>query len=461
MIGRPKPRAGSGALRRLAESKLGTRPAAGAGARVKADAQRILHELHVHQIELELQNEELKQAKAEVEAGLEKYTDLYDFAPVGYFTLDEQGLVLDANLTGAILLGLERSGITGRRFQLFVAPGSRPAFNAMLGAAFSVREKQTCEVSLLSPNRPSFWAEVQAMSSVPQSGARRWCRLAAFDISTRKLAEEAQRRIDILAATNRKLEGEIVQRQAAETSLKKSEQNSQRLLEESRHLHHKLREISHQLLTVQEIQRKEISRELHDKISQLLIGINVQLLAFAESAKSDPREIKRKIVPLRRLVEESVRTVHKFARDLRPAMLDDLGLIPALRSLVDDIARQSGLRVQFAAFLGVEALDNVKKTMLFRIAQEALANVAKHAQAKEVKVVILKSRGGVCLEVVDNGKAFDVGLISSSAWDDRLGLTGMRERVEMIGGRFSIFSARGKGTTIRAEVPSGSLSRPR
>ena len=112
MTGRPKSQAGSGALRRLAESKLGTRRAAVAGARAHADARRMLHELQVHQIELELQNEELKQAKAEVDAGLEKYTDLYDFAPVGYFSLGEQGLVLDVNMTGASLLGLARSGIT-------------------------------------------------------------------------------------------------------------------------------------------------------------------------------------------------------------------------------------------------------------------------------------------------------------------------------------------------------------
>jgi PAS domain S-box-containing protein len=455
MTGRPGSAAGTGPLRRLAERRLRKRPPAEAGGGVQADAQRMLHELQVHQIELELQNEELKQAKAEVETGLQKYTDLYDFAPVGYFSLDEQGLILDVNMTGAALLGVDRSGVTGRRFQLFVAPGSRPAFNALLESACAVHERQTCEVSLLTSNRPAFWADLQAISVVPQDGGRKSCRVAVVDVSARKQAEEAQRRIDALAATNRKLEMEIAQRRAAEEALRRSEQNAHRLLEKSHRLHGKLREISHQLLTAQETQRREISRELHDKISQLLIGINVQLLAFAESAKSNPTEIRRKIVPLRRLVEESVRTVHKFARDLRPAMLDDLGLIPALRAFVHDMARQGHLEIQFAAYLGVEAMDNVKKTMLFRIAQEALANVAKHARARKVKVVILKSRGGVCLEIADDGKAFDIGLISSAAWDNRLGLTGMRERVEMIGGRFTILSAPGKGTTIRAEVPFG------
>ncbi|MET0261578.1 MAG: ATP-binding protein [Rariglobus sp.] len=273
------------------------------------------------------------------------------------------------------------------------------------------------------------------------------------NITERVFAESSQRRLDIMTASNGKLRREIIRRKAGELALKRSEQRAHELLQESHGLEKRLRHISHQMLTVQENQRKEISRELHDKITQLLIGINVHLEIFIREAATNPRGIGRTIAPLRRLVAKSVRTVHRFSRELRPAMLDDLGLIPALRAYLEDFPKRKGRRIEFTAFEGVETLDNDKRTMLYRVAQEALTNVARHAKASVVKVVISKVRGGVRLEIADNGKAFDVKRLSSIRWSRRLGLTGMRERVEMVGGSFTIESIAGTGTTIQAVVP--------
>ena len=120
---------------------------AGAGNHIPAvgnDTQRLFHELQVHQIELELQNEELNHANAVANAALEKYTDLYDFAPVGYFSLDSQGQIEELNMAGAVLLGVERSRLTGRRFQLFVDVKSRPTFQDFIGRIFSNSGRQEC-----------------------------------------------------------------------------------------------------------------------------------------------------------------------------------------------------------------------------------------------------------------------------------------------------------------------------
>ncbi len=420
----------------------------------------MLHELQVHQIELELQNEELKQAKADAEAGLEKYTDLYDFAPVGYFSLDEQGLILEVNLTGAALLGLERARLAGRRFQLFVASPSRPAFNSFLGRVFHGHVKQVCEVALQDNAGAAFWADLQAMSADTRAGATKWCRVAVIDITARKQMEAAQRRIDLLASTNRRLGVEIVRREAVESALQQSEQRARQLLEESRQLQRNLRQMSHRILQVQESQRKEISRELHDKICQLLLGIRVHLAVFTRAAAIDPQGIRRRVAPLHRLVESSVRTVRQFSRDLRPAMLDDLGLVPALRAYIAEFPKRKGREIRFAAIADVEDLDNDKRTVLYRVAQEALTNVARHARAKVVNVRIRRTRGGVVLEIADDGKAFDVGRLGSAKWSHHLGVLGMRERVEMVGGRFSVKSAPGRGTTIRAEIPLGKTADP-
>ena len=374
---------------------------------------------------------------------------------MGYFSLDKQGFILEVNLTGASLLGTEKERMAGRRFQIFVAPQCRPAFNVFLEGIFEGREKRSCEVSLLSADRGAFWADLQAMSSISRRAAPQLCLMAIVDITARKQAEEAQRHIDILGATNRKLQAEIIRRRDVENSLRKSEERAHQLLGHSRHLQGKLRQMSHQILLVQENQRREISRELHDEISQLLLSINVHLAIFDSSEASNPKSFRRNITRVRWLVEKSVRVVHDFARELRPPMLDDLGLIPALTTYVSDFSKRKGLKVRFTAYSGVEALEGDRRTVLYRVAQEALANVAKHARASAVKVLICKVPEGVSLEISDNGKAFDVGRLTSSAWGDRLGVTGMRERVEMVGGQFSVESALGAGTTIRAVIPFG------
>ena len=122
----------------------------------EADPRRLLHELQVHQVELEVQNAELQDARNRMEVLLEKYTDLYDFAPVGYFSVDEQGRILEGNLTGAALLGVERSQLISRRLPRFVVPASQPIFEAFLKRVFAGTGKQVCEAALLKRGRRAF-----------------------------------------------------------------------------------------------------------------------------------------------------------------------------------------------------------------------------------------------------------------------------------------------------------------
>lgn len=417
------------------------------------DTQRLFHELQVHQIELELQNEELALSNSTAAAALEKFTDLYDFAPVGYFSMDTNGAMVELNMTGAVLLGVPRSRLVGRRFQLFVAPASRPTFQGFIDRIFSGNGKQHCEAELLKEDGKAFWAELAGVSVPLANEEKPLSRIVVSDITARRLAEKEHLHIGVLAATNRDLESEITRRKASEAALLKSEQRFRKLLHQSRLLETRLRLMTREMLRVQEDQRKEISRQLHDEVSQILLGINVQLAMFAKVAVTNPKGAKRAIRPVHRMVVKAVRIVHRFARDLRPAMLDDLGLIPTLRSYIEDLPKKRGRVIRYTADPGVEVLDNDRRTVLFRIAQEAITNVVKHASATVVTVSTLMTRDGVCLEVADNGKAFDVARLATSAWRNRLGLTGMRERVEMVGGQFSVTSKPGLGTSVRAEIP--------
>jgi PAS domain S-box-containing protein/putative nucleotidyltransferase with HDIG domain len=179
--------------RKSQRSEVGGLPAitlAKAGQRTKEETQRLLHELQVHQVELEMQNEELRQAQAEMEAGLERYTDLHNFAPVGCFSLDRNGAISQVNLTGASLLGIERSRLVNRRFGLFVSDESRPAFNAFLKKVFENQAKETYEVALRTDGNEPVWVHIEATAS--EDGQA--CRAAVVDITERKRAEEELRK---------------------------------------------------------------------------------------------------------------------------------------------------------------------------------------------------------------------------------------------------------------------------
>jgi signal transduction histidine kinase len=263
-----------------------------------------------------------------------------------------------------------------------------------------------------------------------------------------------QRSVD-LTASNWQLQQEILQRKSAEESLRKSEQHYSRLLEQSRHMQEQLRLLSRQLLSAQEEERKMISRELHDQIAQTLTGINIRLASLKSESTLNTKGLQRKISSTQRLVEKSVDIVHRFARALRPTVLDDLGLIPALHSFMKSFAKHTGVRTSLTAFAAVERLDTAKRTVLFRVAQEALTNVARHAQASRVEVSIQKLPDCICMKIKDDGKSFNVERTLHANGGKRLGLLGMRERLEMVGGKFAVESSSGKGTTIQAQIPLG------
>ena len=254
---------------------------------------------------------------------------------------------------------------------------------------------------------------------------------------------------------NRRLRCEIARRKAGELVSRKVAEEYRALLAESQIMQRKLRQLTRQIISVQEEERKQISRELHDEVVQTLVGINVELSALATGASSGLRALKAKIANTRALVENSVREVHRFARELRPAVLDDLGLIPALHAYSKNLAARKKIKIHMTAFGGVEALGGGKRTVLFRVAQEALTNVARHANATEVGMSIREISGAIRMEISDNGQAFNVEQALGANNPTRLGLIGMKERIEMVGGRLSIKSVGGQGTTVCADIPFG------
>ena len=251
----------------------------------------------------------------------------------------------------------------------------------------------------------------------------------------------------------KELKQELLRRKTVEKKLETSELHHKRLLEEARIMQEHLRHLSRQIILTQEEERKEISRELHDEIAQTLSGINVHLATLQVEAAINSKGRKKIIARTQKLVEKSVNIVHRFARDLRPPLLDDLGLIPALQSYTKDFIRRTGIPVSMRAVPAVENLNFIKRTVLYRVAQAALTNVAQHAKASLVKLTFQKKQHSICMEIKDDGKSFQVERVLFAKKINRLGLIGMRERLEMVGGKFAVESVKGKGTTIKAQVP--------
>lgn len=252
-----------------------------------------------------------------------------------------------------------------------------------------------------------------------------------------------------------KLRIEIAQRKKVSQALEKSEHHYERLLKESYLMQERLRQLSHQILFAHEEERKKISRDLHDEIGQILAGVNVRLAALKNETSDNTKNIKRKISSTQRLIEKSMQTIHRFARELRPAILDDIGLVPALQSHIKDFTKRTRIPVQFKVFTltKIKELDSFQRTAFYRVAQEALSNVGRHAKASLVKMSLQRLDHTICMEIHDNGKSFSIERLLKTRRRKRLGLLGMRERMEMIGGNFTVESKLGRGTMIRVQAP--------
>jgi signal transduction histidine kinase len=277
------------------------------------------------------------------------------------------------------------------------------------------------------------------------------------NLKLRQLNEALEHHTTELAAMNRNLAGEILERRKTEAALRQSEEHYRVLFNQARLMEEDLRHLSSKILHVQEEERKRISRELHDQVGQSLTVINVNLAVLKKAVASDRQppagELTLRIADTEQLLQEAMETVHRFSRELRPAMLDDLGLIPALRSCLKIFSERTGLRVRLRAEVGVEALNDEAKTVLYRVAQESMTNTAKHAQATEVTITVQKLKSGVRLEIKDNGQGFEMNQEFAVKRKKRLGLFGMQERARLVRGDFSVSSLPGRGTTVRVRVP--------
>jgi signal transduction histidine kinase len=207
------------------------------------------------------------------------------------------------------------------------------------------------------------------------------------------------------------------------------------------------RDAMRRVVEAQELERKRLARELHDETGQALTSILLELKSLERAIDSEDGHTRA--ASLRDLVVSTLQDVRRLAVELRPSALDDFGLGPALERLVDTYRQQASLLVDLEIRLGESRLPSEVETTLYRLVQEALTNIAKHADATGISILVTRKPSSVALVVEDDGEGFDPG----DARDGGLGISGMRERVALLGGRLRVESSPGKGTTLAAEVP--------
>jgi two-component system, NarL family, sensor histidine kinase UhpB len=212
------------------------------------------------------------------------------------------------------------------------------------------------------------------------------------------------------------------------------------------------KEVAAQTLRALEEERKRIARELHDETSQALTTLKVNLEAVEQKMGRAPADLRERIRFTKEYTAQTLDEIRRLMFDLRPSMLDDLGLVPALRHLLKERVRGLGLQVDFHVEGLEERLPEDLETALFRVIQEAVTNVIKHARASRVQIVLRVEAGAIVVRVQDDGAGFDPSALSGR--DGRgLGLFGMQERTALVGGRLEIDAAPGRGTTVRVWVP--------
>jgi two-component system sensor histidine kinase UhpB len=211
-----------------------------------------------------------------------------------------------------------------------------------------------------------------------------------------------------------------------------------------------LQALSSQVIDAQEAERKRIARELHDETAQTLTSLLVRLRILERAG--DPAQVRACTAELRELTLKALEEVRNMARELRPTVLDDLGLVAAAQSYTEHCAELLGFAVTFRGQDFPHRLAPQVELVLYRVIQEALTNVARHANARHVEVILAEEEGHVVAVIRDDGTGFDVEAVLASK-ERGLGLFGMQERMALVGGRLQLHSRPGRGTLVRAEVP--------
>ncbi len=396
-------------LRRRAEDALRGKPVDLEGL-AKEDILYLLRELQVYRAQLSLQNDELRRTKMELEASRDRFAHLYNYAPAGYCTLSRNGHILEANQTLANMLGVERNKLHQKKFSDYVDRRDQAKYHRHIQNALTGPQPQVGEIQMKT--HAGEFLNVRLESGVADGDESR-IRVIVSDITKLQMLEKEAQEIGIRQELRQRISD-------------KREQNHQ-----------------------------QVGRDLQEGPIQGMVAILFDLHSmWLDNPNSG---IAQQLEAIERDMKQRIRELRDFASELRPPTLSRYGLEVTIRSHADYFERKYPyiilrLELEDTGPLPPEAISSD----LFRIYQEALANIVKHVKSPNIEVVVHLTKDGnlVRLEIMDNGPGFDLpDNLIDLVHEGHLGLLGMRERAEAHGGTFEVHSTKGVGTRVLVIVP--------
>lgn len=429
-----------------------------------------VHELEVHQIELELQNKELRRTAEELEAARNEYFELFDSAPVGFVILNKQGKIEQLNKVAAGIFDRSNGFLIGQPFSNLIHPDDLSRYLNLLKTSIESGlkgGKNSLDLKLWKEDDNARYVRLVVGAKRDTHGVFRQWRLAFTDITQAKEAEVALRRahdtledrvsertVELndkkqeLELLNRNLLKEIDKRRQFEADLKAQ---GEKVLAAYRQRDY----LSKGLVDLLEKERLEMGRTLHDEIAQIMSGVSLQLEGLKETGTEDGSPLAGRLATIQEHLSQGMIQLRNISQNLRSEVLERFGLIPSLKDLAEDMEQQFGFKIHFFTKNVSRYLKDPQKALtIYRVVQEALTNIAKHANAQKVFINLKRTENCVSVTIEDDGKGFESDTLSDHhSFHSLLGITIMRERVSLIGGEFHIESEPGKGTHIHAEIP--------
>jgi PAS domain S-box-containing protein len=408
-------------LRHRAEANLGRLITKTVPSLAPENVEALVHELRVHQVELQLQFEELQCSRQEVEESRDRYRELYESVPVGYVTIDTRGRIYDLNPEGAMLLGV-KDKLPLRNFLFFFNNSDADSMALFCRQVVTSQAPGTCELTMRKADGASFIAALKAAPVRVGVGKGERLRVAFQDITRRKEVEEQLRRQQAELETN----------QTA------------------------LRELTGKLFTAQEDERKRIARELHDDHCQRVTTLIMEAKLLTKICEKQLPDLVPRFSGMSEKLKALLDDFRTLSHDLFPRNLGEVSLAGPIRDLIREFKGKDGFEINFFERDVPMKIPSSTMTTIFRLLQESLCNVVKHANATHVAVTLAGTgQGGVELVVMDDGIGFD----TAPAWDGQkgMGIIGMRERARLVGGTVKIISQPSQGTTIVFSIPLPNL----
>ncbi len=533
----------------------------------------LLHELRVHQVELEIQNEELRGAQRALDKEREKYLDLFDSAPVGYLTLNKKYFILQANMTVSSMLGVNRSKLINQPLAGFILEEDRRTYYEFIRRYSAAGNRSSCELRMKKTRDSWFNADLEISELTGEDEETILYRCCIIDTTLTKTAETELKKyrehLEVLLdektnelnKTNDKLSQEIAALKHSEKTLLNFESNINEAQElahvgswrletstgkiywsdetyrlfgwvpgeevsydryinavfpedrelvrkgliealegiipfENEHrivrkgeirIHHsigriyrdengnpvrivgsvqdvterelakrelqrnkeELHKLTQHLQTIREEERARISRGIHDDLGQMLTALKMDLAWLRKETGLCDKKVQNKIDTMSGIVDSTMQSVQRLAADLRPGILDDLGLPAAIEWLTEEIQKRTDISIELINLPENISLEEHLSITIFRIIQESLTNIVRHSKATKVKISLEESGRDLLINVKDNGIGIPVKKISDS---NSLGLIGIRERVRPWNGLLEIKSEDNAGTEVSIKL---------